>query len=286
MTQTTTDCWEPLVEHVLEWRDAELQIETSQRLVQNVVLCGAVSRNGHRYTPAALQQAAALYQHKPVFLDHAPQPARPLERSTRDLVGMVQSARYGEDRIRGDIQVLDTEAGRTFLALIEAQQPAFGMSHVVLAQRGADGKQVERIHDVISVDAVVFPATTAGLRESWEQADGTVVILQEQLRLAEAEVERLQGLLAERDSQAEIDALLQAAELPDSVVTPLFYEQLQRAADPQSRRQLISERQQLVRQFAPVSVLSRPRVHSRDAQADEFVRAVRGDAVGVLCRAG
>ena len=63
-------------------------------------------------------------------------------------------------------QVLDTESGRTFLALIESDTPGVGMSHVVMAERSRDGETVERIHDVISVDAVVNPATTTTFHES------------------------------------------------------------------------------------------------------------------------
>jgi hypothetical protein len=70
--------------------------------------------------------------------------------------------------VRGDIRVLDTDSGRTFLALAESDTPGVGMSHVVLAERNADGTIVEKIRDVISVDAVVGPATTRTFRESVE----------------------------------------------------------------------------------------------------------------------
>lgn len=166
----TASQWEPITEHVHEWRTDELRIDPQTRLVQNLVLCGAVSRNGHRYTVEALRAAASLYDHKPVFLDHAANTARPYVRSTRDLVGMVQNAHYSDERIMGDIQVLETEAGRTFLALLAAENSPVGMSHVVLAQRDAQSQRVEKIHDVVSVDAVVFPATTRGWRESTETA--------------------------------------------------------------------------------------------------------------------
>jgi len=80
--------YEPLTEAVGDWRADNMRVDFDQRLVTNVVLSGGVSRNGHRYTEEALRQAAPLYDKKPVFLDHAPQPARPFERSTRDLVGL------------------------------------------------------------------------------------------------------------------------------------------------------------------------------------------------------
>jgi hypothetical protein len=162
MTATT------LIEHVADWR-AGMSVERDERLVRNVALAGLESRNGYRYSDAALREAARLYEHKPVFLDHAADTSRPQERSTRDLVGSVVHPRYEEGRIRGDIRVLDTESGRTFLALVEDDTPGVGMSHVVLAERSADGATVERIRDVVSVDAVVGPATTRTFRESREQ---------------------------------------------------------------------------------------------------------------------
>jgi hypothetical protein len=128
---TATETYQPLTEQVTDWR-SDVTVDFEHRQVKNIVLSGGVSRNGHRYTEEALRDAVT--------------------------------------RIRGDIDVLDTEAGRTFLALMEGRSPAVGMSHVVLAQRGSNPQIVERIHDVVSVDAVVFPATTNGFHESDQTA--------------------------------------------------------------------------------------------------------------------
>ncbi len=282
MTTTSLSTLEPITEHVADWRDEGLQVDAVERVVRNVVLSGAVSKNGHRYTPEALQQAAVLYARKPVFLDHAPNAARPFERSTRDLVGTILEARFEEGRVRGDIQVLDTEAGRTFLALIEARQPAVGMSHVVLAQRGANPQIVEKIHDVVSVDAVVFPATTQGLRESHAD-DERVRLLQEQLRETADEVIKLREALAAREGQFEIETLLATSGLPEYAMTPQFREQLQRTPDAAQRRQWIQERLKLVQRLEPPGVSSRPRGVAREPENQAFIRAVRGAAVGVLC---
>ncbi|OYW24853.1 MAG: hypothetical protein B7Z55_00985 [Planctomycetales bacterium 12-60-4] len=283
-THTRFDDLEPLTEHVADWRAEDLQVDTGERVVRNVVLSGAISKNGHRYTPEALQQAAVLYERKPVFLDHAPNAAKPFERSTRDLVGTILAARYEEGRIRGDIQVLDTEAGRTFLALIESQQPSVGMSHVVLAQRGTNPQIVENIHDVVSVDAVVFPATTQSLREAQTDDDERVRVLQEQLREAAGEVERLREALAARDCSAAVDALIAAAGLPSYAISPLFREQLRGTTDMEQRRRLIQERQTLIQRHETASVVSRPRGTSRDPDHQAFIRAIRGTPIGVLSR--
>lgn len=131
-----------------------------QRLIENVALSGATSRNGYRYPEEVLKDAVDLYTHKPVFLDHATDKTRPQDRSTRDLVGHIVNAHFEAGRIRGDIRVLNTEAGEMFFKMFESKAPGVGMSHVVLAQRSADGSEVVKIEDVISVDAVINPATT------------------------------------------------------------------------------------------------------------------------------
>ena len=155
-----------LFEHIHDWRTPDVLVDQSRRIVHNIALTGRDSKNGYSYSEQALRQAVSLYENKPVFLDHATNISRPHERSTRDLAGSIVNPRYAEGRIRSDIQLLDTEAGRTFLALAESKSPAVGMSHVVLAERSDDRSVVEVIHDVVSIDAVVFPATTSTFSES------------------------------------------------------------------------------------------------------------------------
>jgi hypothetical protein len=156
-----------LREQVRDWRQFA-EFDQPSRVFRNIALSGTDSRNGYRYSEQALRRAVRLYDQKPVFLDHAEKPADAAVRSTRDLVGSIVNPRFEEGRLRGDVRVLDTESGRTFLALAEGDTPGVGMSHVVLAQRSVDGTVVERIEDVISVDVVVRPATTSTFRESEE----------------------------------------------------------------------------------------------------------------------
>ena len=157
-----------LTEQVLDWSQEGVQIDRAERVVRNVALAGQFSRNGYEYDSSALEEAVSLYEGKPVFLDHAYPHARRGERSARDLIGSIENVSYRDERVRGDIRVLDTESGRTFLALAESAVDVVGMSHVVLAERTPDRKRVVRIHEVLSVDVVVSPATTAGLSEGLE----------------------------------------------------------------------------------------------------------------------
>ena len=157
---------ERLTEHVADWRTPTLSIDAPTRTVRGVALCGTNSRNGYTYPEAVLRAAAALYEGVPVFLDHPRLAGQPAGRSARDLAGTVKAARYEAGRLRGDVTALDTEAGRTFLALAAGDAPRVGMSHVVRAERSGDGLTVERIAEVLSVDAVTDPATTDRLSES------------------------------------------------------------------------------------------------------------------------
>ena len=154
-------------EQISDWKTTQLTIDHDTGIVHNVALAGRHSRNGYQYTEEALKKAVEIYNGKPVFLDHSAKPSAPRLRSTRDFVGTIVNSRYSDNRIRSDIQTLKTEAGRTFLSLAESKSSTLGMSHVVLAERSDNGLQVEKIHDVISVDAVVFPATAATFQESW-----------------------------------------------------------------------------------------------------------------------
>lgn len=280
-----------LTEHCQDWNQ-HLCVDEDKRLVQNVALTGGRSKNGYTYSDAALQEAVALYDGKPVFLDHARNRNRPQERSTRDLVGSIINPRYVEHRIRGDIRVLDTESGHTFLKLLELNAPGVGMSHVVQARRSADGATVQEIADVISVDVVVNPATTSTFRES-DDTDKRVETDDEQslqLREQVAELERECDELQRRNAQLQetvdrhqrrldVRQLVSECRIPDSVVTDFFIQQLESAPDSQTRRQMIEDRLSIISRSGerqPI-VLSRIR-ESTSPQApadDSFIQAIR-----------
>lgn len=278
------DC-RTLVEQCGDWR-AGACVERQERLVRNVALAGRESRNGYMYSESALREAVGLYERKPVFLDHATDRGRPQERSTRDLVGSIVNVRYEEGRIRGDIRVLETESGETFLALVESDTPGVGMSHVVLAERAADGLTVERIRDVISVDAVVGPATTRTFRESVE-GDEAARLAERGALLAEiaslqarrdelaGEVSRLVSGAEQRGASA-IRHLLQESGLPEFACGAVFERQLL-GADEGLRRELIAERRELLRLAAAWGPRSVER-GSESAGDDRgvFLAAIRG----------
>ena len=288
-----------LVEQSADWR-SEAHVDRRARLVRNVALAGSASRNGYRYTEAALRDGAALYDRKPVFLDHAGDPRRPQNRSTRDLVGSIIEPRYEGGRIRSDIAVLDTEAGQTFLSLVESDAPGVGMSHVVLAERGADASIVERIRDVISVDAVIGPATTTTFRESATDPDlseadtestcpveddiGTQQRELEAVRTERdalaAQVSLLEEQQGDANRRAAVQRLLETSKLPDYAMTPLFLEQLAAAGD-EDRARMIAERRELIAHCVASRPVSASRREGADVESNSaFVSAICGGRAG------
>jgi hypothetical protein len=141
-------------------------IEADNRLLSKLKFVGAESRNGYRYSEQALREAVSLYDNQPVFLDHSRNLSKPFERSARDLAGYTRAPYLENGSIFGAVETIDTEAGRTLLALAKANGTKAGMSHVVKARRNPSKGIVERIEEVISVDAVIFPATTSTFTES------------------------------------------------------------------------------------------------------------------------
>lgn len=235
-----------LTERCQDW-NLQLSIDKENWLVRNIALVGGTSRNGYTYSESALRGSVQSYAGKPVFLDHSDNPNRPQERSTRDLVGSILNPVFVDGRIRGDIHVLKTESGKTFLNLLEIESPGIGMSHVVKARRSADGQQVEEIVEVISVDAVVNPATTSTFRESCKSSQ--LDVLQEKIQLLQADATRLQNentrlnqQLVTLQSKSSVRDLMSEYRLPDRAVTDFFLHQLEEQSSDEVRRQMILDR--------------------------------------------
>ncbi|MBT5019477.1 hypothetical protein OAF74_02005 [bacterium] len=244
-----------LTERCQNWNE-NLSVDQSKRMITQVALTGGLSRNGYSYSNDALQNAVPLYEGKPVFLDHATNRSRPEDRSTRDLVGSIANPTFKNGRIYGDIKVLETESGQTFLKLLELETPGVGMSHVVKAKRSVDGTIVEEIADVISVDAVVNPATTSTFKESVNSIDEIDEQRIESIRLLNEQVSQLeteqQSLLSENQqlkdqlaamlNKGRVHKLINQFSLPDQAVTDFFVQQLESTSDAAIQEQMIQDR--------------------------------------------
>ena len=277
---------EELIEQIHDWHQVELEVDQAGMLVKNVALTGCQSKNGYRYTEEALQQAVPLYDQKPVFLDHPKPGSRPQDRSTRDYVGMIVNPRYEQQRIRGDIRVVKTVSGETFLALAESQAPGIGMSHVVLAYRNSDRTIVEKIEDVLSVDAVVYPATTNNLKEqqvTTNSVPGTFGIAQAEQemslyweQLAKELTEKLEALQSHILQQEQVSQMLVESQLPAYAVTTVFKEQLKEAGTKSQKLKLLQDRKQLLRLAATKNPASEKRAHGQQETNEDaaFIQAV------------
>lgn len=285
------------------------------RLIKGVALVGPTSKNGYRYTEAALSGAAAKYEGKPVYLDHATDPRT--NRSTRDLAGSISSARFEDGRVFGDVKTLATDAGRTLLGLAEDRISGVGMSHVVEAVMSKDRKTVESIADVLSVDAVSRPATTKSffeeerpimdlktLKESHpdlvkaiekEAADAALALTAEESRkdvartaalkvvhdreMAEAvKAAKSEAIKEESKRQSDIRALCETAKLPD-LADAMCSEQAVDVAEAQ--RRLFAE---LCKRNPAPSAGGKPVGESQDENAayvKEFTDANLAESLGL-----
>ena len=272
------------------------RVDAEGRLVRGLALAGLVSRNGYAYRADALRLAAPLYEGRPVFLDHAADPSRPQSRSARDLVGTLSGVRFDDDAdvLRGDVRVLDTESGRTFLALCEGGEEGVGMSHVVLARRSDDGREVVSVERVVSVDAVAFPATTQSLSESdgaplperSNDAPNEADDLREQVGRLAAERDDLVRRLAEAETSlraADVrrrrETLLSESGLPRAAMTAPFRRAVLEAASESQADALVRDRVAIVeagRGRWPGPACSEGPSDLMPGRDARFVRAVRG----------
>lgn len=88
-------------------------------------------------------------------------------RETKDLIGRVTEAWYDPEtkRIRGNVHLFPTARAKEILAIAAEDPTVFGFSPLLELKMSADGRTVEKIGRVRSVDLVTEPATTGSLRE-------------------------------------------------------------------------------------------------------------------------
>lgn len=226
---------------------AEAVTERQQHLVRNVVLLGPQSRNGYRYSPAAMQAAMPLYENRPIFLDHADELNSPTRRKLRDFAGQVLSPRYEGERLRGDLRLLGPHTEWLF-DLIEAAPQDIGMSHVVLGRRSSQGQLVEHIERVVSVDIVAFPATTQSFQEGTQVNDW-------------------------------VQEILAQSPLPESLRTDGVRRALAMHPDPRQLLQLLEEWSALLKHDVPHSAakLLTPEIGLPSVLKDSLIHAIKGN---------
>lgn len=148
-----------------------MRVDAAAGVIRGVKVLGLTSRNGRTYLPAALTEAARLYEEAKVNVNHPKgNPAGP--RDYQDRIGTIRGVvmQPGEG-LFADFHFNPKHAVAEQLVWDAEHAPEnVGFSHNVearLARR--DGQVVvEAITRVQSVDLVADPATTRGLFESAE----------------------------------------------------------------------------------------------------------------------
>jgi hypothetical protein len=148
---------------------AEISINSEKMIISNVALVGQISRNGRRYTIEALKGGVSKYEGVKVYIDHpSSEDEKRGWRSTRDLAGKVENARFDGHKIRGDVHLLSTDGGKLAYEIATSVPDIAGMSHNAFGNyHKEDGVEVvESIEKVVSVDVVTEPATNNGFFEA------------------------------------------------------------------------------------------------------------------------
>lgn len=219
MSQVFTETITESQDFNLGW-SAESQIEETTGIIKNVPLCGNVSKNGYKIPSTAFKDVKALYEGKPVCINHSTQAVK--GRGLEELAGFVRNARMHEGRPWGDIHTEGCAKRALLLDAAKAHLPNVGLSHTARYRWGNRAKEsVAEVEEVFTVDAVLFPATTKNFQErdsSEEQympAD-TVELLTSQLKETresyDAKIADLQKKFADLESsKTALEASLKAA---------------------------------------------------------------------------
>ena len=146
---------------------APRRVDREAGLIEGVRILGPDSKNGRKYSPRAMAEAARLYEGAPVNVDH---PAT--ERKDRPLAeafGWIRNVRQEPDGVYGDLHYLKSHPQAELVAEAAERNPnRIGLSHHAEGTVRMDGSRVivETVERVHSVDLVQTPATNAGLFES------------------------------------------------------------------------------------------------------------------------
>lgn len=147
----------------------QLPVDRDRCVVRGVKLLGLSSKNGRRYTQAALESARSMYEGARVNLNH-PKDRPDAPRGYEDRFGRIRNANVRSDGMYGDLYFNPKHSiAEQFLWDCQYSPDSMGLSHNVDvdAKRDKDGTLViESIIRVRSVDLVADPATTQSIFES------------------------------------------------------------------------------------------------------------------------
>ena len=188
-------------------------VDTENHVIKGVKILGASSKNGRRYSEAAMRSAASLYEGAKVNLNH-PKGKASEPRGYEERIGHLKGVTYRESSLYADLHYNPKHPNADQLVYDAQHSPGNGgFSHNVEAKTSRQNGQlvVESITRVVSVDLVADPATTNGIFESIQEPDAmslTEVTL-EQIKTARPDL--VSSILTEAKQSAE--AVAQANEL-------------------------------------------------------------------------
>lgn len=167
-----------LCENRLDFSEAKIEVDEANNTfnIRNVAILGSESANGYRYDPEAMVKAVSKYEGVKSFIDHNSggifgSPGR----SVRDLAGVFQNVKFADFKIRGDFIGVQNENGKLVTDIAKSMPNVAGFSHVARGRMSKDGKTIEEIMSVESVDLVAEPATNAGIFESKQDEADTKI---------------------------------------------------------------------------------------------------------------
>jgi len=183
-------------------------IDTEEGVIRGVRILGPSSKNGRRYSPAAIKSAAGMYEGIAVNVDHSREAT---DRPVADAFGWLRGVAVREGAVYGDLHYLKSHPSAALLVEVAQRNPnRLGLSHHAEGTVRMDGgttivETVERVH---SVDLVQTPATNAGLFES----EGYMQVEGEKKPMMEADAFRskvMEAMDGEGDMASKIEALKQ-----------------------------------------------------------------------------
>ena len=137
-------------------------------VLHHVKILGAESLNGRVYSPAAMRDAAKLYENAVVNIGH-PSPHDPrAERSMSERFGILKNISIEPDGIFGDLHFNRSSVHANYICEAAERFPTtISLSHNATGEGNRRGGvfYVERVTDVVSVDVVTDGATTNSLFE-------------------------------------------------------------------------------------------------------------------------
>lgn len=164
-------------------------VDRDAGIIRGVVICGNESKNGYEYPPNCFgtsERAKALYEGKPICIDHKMDPKNPnmpAPRDVRDVAGWITNVRMENGRPVGDIEVeKNINCGVDLMGLAEKRRPGIGLSHVAICKMSSNKKTALAVEHVVTVDVVVSPATTKTFFEQEKQEQNQMEL--EQLKSA------------------------------------------------------------------------------------------------------